>query len=140
MNGTCGAVRGGRKGFTLVELLVVVGIIIALAGLLLPALSGAREQARRAQCLSNLRQLTAAWIGYAHDNESHLCSADLGLSWSWCGPTTNHNAIIADGFFPQLQLEKGVLWPYLKDAKVYRCPDDPSPVDARRCSFQININ
>jgi type II secretory pathway pseudopilin PulG len=132
--------RGNRSAFTLVELLVVVGIIIALAGLLLPVLGGAREQGRRAQCLSNLRQLTAAWIAYAHDNDSHLCSADLGLTWSWCGPTTNHNDIVGDLMFPQLQLEKGVLWGYLKDAKVYRCPDDPSPVEARRCSYQININ
>src|SRR4051794_27513651 len=137
---TCRVIRNKRKAFTLVEVLVVVGIIIALAGLLLPALAGAREQAKRAQCLSNLRQLTTAWISYAHDNNSHICSADLGLSWSWCGPTKSHYQIISDGLAPQLELENGVLWPYVKDVNVYRCPDDTNPVDLRRCSFQININ
>src|SRR5579859_5050251 len=140
MHETRRAFHKSRKAFTLVELLVVVGIVIALVGLLLPVLGGAREQARRAQCLSNLRQLTTAWIAYAHDNESHICSADLGLSWSWCGPTTGHNAINGDALFPQLQLENGVLWSYLKDVKVYRCPDDPNTAEARRCSYQININ
>jgi len=129
-----------QRAFTLVEILVVLGIIIALAGLLLPVLASAREQAKRAQCLSGLRQLTAAWIAYAHDNDSHICSADLGLSWSWCGPKTDHNAIISDGLFPQLQLENGMLWPYVKDATVYRCPDDPTKLEFRRCSYQININ
>jgi len=140
MHMPCRAIRNGRKAFTLIEILVVLGIIIALAGLLLPVLGSAREQAKRAQCLSNLRQLTAAWIAYAHDNDSHLCSADLGLSWSWCGPMEMHNSILNDGLYPQLQLEKGMLWSYLKDVNVYRCPDDPNAVDARRCSFQININ
>ena len=58
------------RAFTLVELLVVIGIIAALTAILLPALSAARETARRAVCLSNLRQLTAAWLMYAQEHKA----------------------------------------------------------------------
>src|SRR5687767_742073 len=66
------------RGFSLPELLVVVGIAAVLMSMLLPALGKAREQARRAQCLTNLRTLTTAWLAYAHANGGRLCRASAG--------------------------------------------------------------
>src|SRR4051812_10967400 len=81
-----------KTGFTLVEILVVVGIISILLAILLPALGKAREQAKIAMCLSNLHQLGSVQTAYLSDNERQFpnkwCHTRSGLmesQFSWVG-------------------------------------------------------
>jgi len=71
----CRLARRGRlsRGFTLVELLVVVGIIAVLLGILLPTLTRAQAEAQRISCASNLKQIVTAWLLYANDNHGYVC-------------------------------------------------------------------
>ena len=76
---------GKPRGFTLIELLVVIAIIAILMAILMPALNRAREQGKRAACLSNLKQLTLSWIMYADENDDRIVSGDGGVWHSYNG-------------------------------------------------------
>ena len=79
--------RKSHRGFTLVELLVVIGIIALLISILLPALNRARQQAQRTQCLAHLSQLSKVYLIYGNDNK--MC-APIGY-WNgfWTGYMIN---------------------------------------------------
>ncbi len=115
-----------ERGFTLVELLVVIALIALLASLLLPALAGARRSAQGAQCSSNLRQFAIAAQLYWDDHD--------GAAFRFRGAATNGGDIFWFGWLERgaegerdFDPASGVLWPYLGSRGVAFCPAFGAP-------------
>ena len=129
-----------RDGFTLIELLVVIAIIAILMAVLMPALNRAREQGKRAVCLSNLKQLQLAWTMYADESDQRIVNGEAFGGGDGTAPVPTggiHNGErwwtgddIADFWagtsLPQEMqtraIKAGALFPFTKKAKLYRCP------------------
>jgi prepilin-type N-terminal cleavage/methylation domain-containing protein len=111
-----------RRAFTLVELLVVIGIIAILIAILLPALQRAKEQANAVKCSNNMKQLMTAFITFAHDNKGHL----PGNRANWNDPVEWKRDFLYGRFQWSGNFDKapqnGTIWKYIRNADVYRCP------------------
>ncbi len=115
--------RPGRRSskcaaaFTLVELLVVIGIIAILIGVLLPVLARVREQSRRTACLANLRTLGQAMLMYANTNKDRLPNGNPAYTFD--DPTAADEVLVA--------LNRD----YVRAAPSFHCPGDIDPIPGR---------
>jgi prepilin-type N-terminal cleavage/methylation domain-containing protein/prepilin-type processing-associated H-X9-DG protein len=105
-----------KKGFTLIELLVVIAIIGILAAILFPVFARARENARRASCQSNLKQVGLAIAQYQQDYDEKTLAVDEPAGYSWFAP----------------------LQPYIKSAAVFRCPSLSENLPFASSDYVIN--
>jgi prepilin-type N-terminal cleavage/methylation domain-containing protein/prepilin-type processing-associated H-X9-DG protein len=121
------SMRRTPRGFTLIELLVVIAVIAILAAILFPVFAKAREKARQAGCLSNLRQLGTAVMMYLQDyDETFPFVLDWSANWTAGGGANvgdNGKPVVpgATGQEPQFQLVT-VTAPYVRNESVWFCP------------------
>ena len=105
--------------FTLIELLVVIAIIAVLAGLLLPAITRARERGRQVRCAANIKQIVAGLQMYAQDNKRRLPALS---SPNFCAIGGKSGTSAALG--GTVQADQRPLYRYLPDAALFQCPSD----------------
>jgi len=104
-------------GFTLIELLVVIAIIAILAAILFPVFAQARDKARSASCLSNLKQMGTAWMMYSQDYDERFPQSQPLNVWGDCATMKDRGSF--GGWVGNL------LVPYTKNTDIFKCPSNP---------------
>ena len=128
-----------RRGLTLIELLIVIGVISLLMALSLPALVRVRNQAQGTVCTQNLRTLSLAWLLYKDDNDDRLVGGQVGkYPHDWVQKPTGAGSMLER---QKEGIRQGALYHYAgKNVDVYRCPADQRkliPGQIAFCSYSI---
>ena len=114
--------RSQHRGFTLIEILVVVAIIALLISILLPSLTRAKELAKMTQCQSNLKQLMTAFATYGVEFKGRLPGNGRDPYADWLGGA---NRPQTPGWVVSRQPHDGTIFKYVgKSLQVYTCPND----------------
>jgi len=140
-----------KHGFTLIKLLVVIAIIAILAAMLLPALSKAKIQAQKTNCMNNLKQIQLAWVMYAGENSDQIAPVSNhdspfptdpliqpGAAEAQIYPGNVNETTSTNVLFARLSL----LYPLEKSDILFKCPADPKKtmnnIDRTTRSYSVN--
>ncbi|MBC8134900.1 MAG: DUF1559 domain-containing protein [Fibrella sp.] len=107
-----------KSAFTLIEILVVIVIIAILTAILFPIFAQAREKARRASCLSSMKQLGLGFIQYTQDYNEMYPQSPWGQFQGWAGQ----------------------IYPYVKSTSVFKCPEDDTPANGVNVPVSYGAN
>ena len=113
-----------KRGFTLIELLVVIAIIAILAAILFPVFAKAKEKAREAACISNMKQIMLGFLMYMSDYDGIVCPSRRNVGGNVAGSQWNK-----------------VLQPYIRNEDLFACPSDWTSLgtgDSRARSYCCN--
>ena len=129
-----------QLGFTLVELLVVMMIIMILSGILLPVLPEAKQKAQGIKCMSNLRQMGFAWTLYAMDSEDSLLpNHPIKARHQWIKGYFRAGVKNNPDHTNTTHLKESFLSPYLDKSDIYKCPSDKTKNIHSRAGVEKNI-
>ncbi len=115
------------RAFTLIELLVVIAIIVIIAAILFPVFTTARDKARQASCISNMKQLSLGFVQYSQDNDEAFPCGEYHCDALCSTPNYSYVTSNAAGW-------GGQIYPYVKSFQVFQCPSDAT------APFSTNTN
>jgi len=127
--------RRRRWAFTLIELLVVIAIIAILAAILFPVFAQAREKARQAACLSNMKQIGLGMSMYVQDYDETFPHSPWNTQPVGTTDNDSGNANYKSRFAWIWQL-----YPYTKNRAIWVCPSDPNPKDPTGAAYSKSSN